>query len=165
MSARSTLRIRSVLAWFMMLGLLGIGSTRAAERIVTLRHEVTIEEAIAVKQAFWPLRENTYIEGFLDDKEGYETYLWVAEVDLNDDGTPELLCLLEHSYFCGTGGCSYYIIQREGSGARVIGEGGGFPRLKIRILDRKDHGYHRIKSLDIMKWDGMRYQSIPSTHK
>ena len=36
-------------------------------------------------------------------------------VDLNDDGQDELVVMLLSSYFCGSGGCTWYIFHGDGS--------------------------------------------------
>ena len=35
--------------------------------------------------------------------------------DLNDDGQDEYLVGFENSYFCGSGGCTYFLLNNDGS--------------------------------------------------
>jgi hypothetical protein len=85
------------------------------------------------------------------------------EYDLNDDGTKEILVGLTGSYFCGSGGCTQYILDNKGnivseftvSGYPVIidnNKTGGWKNLIIRS-GNKNH---------MIKYSGKTYPSNPS---
>ena len=71
-----------------------------------------------------------------------------AEVDLDGDGTPEVLAYLGGPMFCGTGGCNLVVLKRakeaDGSeGFRKMGET-SVVQLPVGVLDTKTHGWRDI---------------------
>ena len=149
-----------LIRWALALGLMVLGSGHhpagAAETLI-LRQSLTPEQIDTARRAFEQRRDNYFLRKFFEESVDLLPEVWVAEADVNDDGTPEIFLLIDHIYFCGTGGCDLWIIQRGSSGPRIIGEGSGFSGVKIRILDRKDEGYRRICSLYALRWNGRQY--------
>jgi hypothetical protein len=95
-----------------------------------------------------------------------------GEGDLNDDGIPELFFVDEVFGYCGTRGCRFTVVQKQGHGWRTLLEGSAGPLSSkgiegdyIRILDKTDFGYHRICSGFIYFWDGTTYQEVFPTKK
>ena len=149
-----------LIRWAFALGLMVSGSGHnpagGAETLI-LRQTRTPEQIDTARRALEQRRDNYFLRKFFEESADSLPEVWVAEADVNDDGTPEIFVLIDHIYFCGTGGCDLWIIQRGPSGPRIIGEGSGFSGVKIRILDRKDEGYRRICSLYALRWNGRQY--------
>ena len=71
---------------------------------------------------------------------GSEARYAYGRVDLNGDGTEEVLALLMGSSFCGTGGCNLLLLRTAEDGYSVINT---FPisRLPIIVSDQKTAGW------------------------
>ncbi|WP_264565325.1 hypothetical protein [Flavobacterium sp. N3904] len=85
------------------------------------------------------------------------------EYDLNDDGKKEILVGLTGSYFCGSGGCTQYILDNQGA---VISRFtvADYP---IVIDTEKSLGWKNLfipsgGKNRIVKFDGKKYPSNPS---
>jgi hypothetical protein len=104
--------------------------------------------------------------------EGRTTRYSSAFVDLNDDGTQEVVVYLTSDGWCGSGGCTTLILAPEGSSYRVVTK---IPitRPPIRILATKSNGWHdisvRVQGGGIihayeakLSFDGKTYPSNPS---
>ncbi|MRR53910.1 MAG: hypothetical protein EG822_05270 [Deltaproteobacteria bacterium] len=57
--------------------------------------------------------------------EAFKEVMTVAAIDLNDDGRAEYVVQAADSYYCGSGGCSFYIYRYRSAGFERIGEGFG----------------------------------------
>jgi hypothetical protein len=85
------------------------------------------------------------------------------EYDLNDDGKKEILVGLTGSYFCGSGGCTQYILDNQGM---VISRFtvSDYP---VVIDTEKSQGWKNLfipsgGKNRIVKFDGKKYPSNPS---
>ena|SRR5580693_630197 len=72
-----------------------------------------------------------------------------AEVDLNDDGTPERFLQIDDALWCGTAGCQSFIFRKTTTGFEKIceadlGDSGTPPRFGALVLPEKENGYHLI---------------------
>jgi len=97
---------------------------------------------------------------------GMEARYAYGRVDLNGDGTEEVLAILMGSVFCGTGGCNLLLLKKEEAGYTVIN---AFPisRLPIIVSDHKtagwadllrpEHGGGAERSYVKHVFDGSRY--------
>ena len=86
------------------------------------------------------------------------------EYDLNDDGTKEIFVGLTGSYFCGTGGCTIYLLDSQSKLINTFTVA-GYP---IVIDNNKTNGWkdlfiHSGKKDRIVKFDGKKYPTNPST--
>lgn len=86
------------------------------------------------------------------------------EYDLNDDGNKEILVGLIGPYFCGSGGCSPYLLDNQGNVITHFSVS-DYP---IVIDNNKTNGWKdlfiRSNGKDrIVKFDGKKYPSNPST--
>jgi hypothetical protein len=95
-----------------------------------------------------------------------------ALVDLNDDGTEEVIVYLSGAGWCGTGGCNMLILAREGTSYRIVTET-TITRRPVRMLASKSNGWHDISVLVAgggiqpgyeaeLSFDGKTYPSNPS---
>ena len=87
----------------------------------------------------------------------------IYEYDLNDDGNKEILVGLRGSYFCGTGGCSQLILDKNGNMIADFSVS-GFP---IYIDNQKTNGWKNLilysgRKNRLIKFDGKQYPSNPS---
>ena len=85
------------------------------------------------------------------------------EYDLNDDGKKEILVGLTGSYFCGSGGCTQYILDNQGA---IISKFtvANYP---VVIDTQKSSGWKNLfiqsgHKNRIVKFDGKKYPSNPS---
>ncbi len=86
------------------------------------------------------------------------------EYDLNDDGNKEIFVGLIGPYFCGSGGCSPYLLDNQGNVITHFSVS-DYP---IVIDNNKTNGWKdlfiRSNGKDrIVKFDGKKYPSNPST--
>lgn len=73
--------------------------------------------------------------------EAFKTVMTVAAVDLNDDGRAEYVVQAADSYYCGSGGCSFYIYRYRPPRFERIGEDFGRYAGSIGTLH---HGFRDI---------------------
>jgi len=86
------------------------------------------------------------------------------EVDLNGDGTKEYLVGFKNSYFCGSGGCTFYLLHNNGSVITIFTVSDG---PFIVMVESKTNGWKDILvksngSLRHLKFDGKTYPKNPS---
>ena len=85
------------------------------------------------------------------------------EYDLNDDGKKEIFVGLRGSYFCGSGGCTTYLLDNQGN---VITK---FSVSRDVVIDNKvTNGFKDLfiysgGKFRIVKYNGKTYPSNPST--
>jgi hypothetical protein len=85
------------------------------------------------------------------------------EYDLNDDGKKEIFVGLRGSFFCGTGGCTTYLLDNQGN---IITK---FSVTRDIVIDsKKTQGYKDLfiysgGKFRIVKFNGNTYLSNPST--
>lgn len=81
-----------------------------------------------------------------------------ADVDLNDDGQPERLLLLQTSQWCGSDGCLLRILTQQGrSGWRQLADISAEPGA-ISLLPEADGGWHRLGyGRQPFFWNGCEY--------
>ena len=89
------------------------------------------------------------------------------EVDLNNDGIKEYLVGFANSYFCGSGGCTYYLLNNNGSVITIFTVSDS---PFIVMVASKTNGWRDILvksngSLRQLKFDGKTYPSNPSILK
>lgn len=86
------------------------------------------------------------------------------EVDLNDDGVKEYLVGFKNSYFCGSGGCTFYLLNNNGSVITIFTVA---DTPFIAMANSKSNGWKDllVKSngdLRHLKFNGKTYPSNPS---
>jgi len=85
--------------------------TKIADSEVDYQKETTNEESAKKIQAFLLDNNKKDIEnGSLTSNDRKFSFY---EIDLNDDGKNEYFIQLSGQYFCGTGGCSYYLLNND----------------------------------------------------
>ena len=73
----------------------------------------------------------------------------VAKIDLNNDGTNEILAEIHHPCFCGARGCMFVILQKSESGyTEILNVTADFP---VQVNEQSQNGY-KVLSFDIKKW-------------
>jgi hypothetical protein len=85
------------------------------------------------------------------------------EYDLNDDGKNEIFVGFRGPYFCGSGGCTQYLLDHQGNIITRFSVS-GYP---VVIDNKKTNGYkdlfiHSGRKDRIVKFDGKKYPSNPS---
>jgi len=86
------------------------------------------------------------------------------EYDLNDDGKKEIFVGLNGSYFCGSGGCTQYLLDDKGKIITIFTVS-DYP---VVIDTKKTNGWkdlfiHSGGKDRIVKFNGQKYPSNPST--
>ena len=80
--------------------------------------------------------------------------------DLNGDGLPEYVVYLIGNPWCGTGGCTVWILAKQGESFSVIAHTAAV-RLPIRMLDQRDNSWRSLVATGRghveMIFDGSRY--------
>jgi hypothetical protein len=82
-----------------------------------------------------------------------------SEIELNDKAPKEIIARLLHPYFCGTRGCSTYILVKEKNNWRGIS-----PNLithgNLEITSEISNGFHSIKFGKNKTWhyNGIKYE-------
>ncbi|GAM57128.1 membrane protein [Vibrio ishigakensis] len=102
----------------------------------------------------------TFPEGETADGTKYNS----GKADLNGDGSDEILILMEGMEYCGTGGCTAFIIDSDNNQiARMT-----VTELPIMLGHRETNGWKNLivwsnGYLRLVKHDGTSYPSNPST--
>lgn len=78
------------------------------------------------------------------------------EVDLNDDGTKEVLGVVYSTLYMGTAGYSLFILQKQPNGYSNISILVFEPQAEVYIMKEMSNGYHDIK-LSGSNGDGGQY--------
>lgn len=73
---------------------------------------------------------------------GVSTYK-SASVDLNDDGADEIILYATDPSWCGSGGCTLFVLAHEGSAFRVVSKT-TISRPPIKLLDGSTNGWRDI---------------------
>ncbi len=86
------------------------------------------------------------------------------EVDLNGDGTKEYLVGFKNSYFCGSGGCTFYLLHNNGSVITIftVSDTKFIAMVKSKTNGWKDLLVKSNGSLRHLKFDGKTYPKNPS---
>lgn len=80
-----------------------------------------------------------------------------AEADLNDDGRPERLIILQNAGWCGSAGCVMRILSLKAGRWRLLAEADGEPGY-VRVLPQTDGGWHRLGyGHEPYYWNGCEY--------
>jgi hypothetical protein len=81
----------------------------------------------------------------------------VGHPDLDGDGAPELLVVIEHSYYCGTVGCPAYLFTPCKGRYLFVDE---FTYEGMWLTDEARGGWRTfLTDEEIWRWDGLRYVS------
>jgi len=122
-------------------------------------HNSNIEVAAKIRKFLTEdlLKDDLKLMTKADRKFQYE------EVDLNEDGKNEYLVGLRSPYFCGTGGCSFYLLNNDGSVITYFSVSEApFIALSQKTKGWKDLIVRSNGAMHILKFDGKTYPSNPS---
>ena len=87
-----------------------------------------------------------------------------ARHDLNGDGKTEFVFQFQHPGYCGTAGCSGYILQDRGGKWIEIGEFHG--GTEIELAEPIFEGWPRLFTDEVcLVWDGVRYHGFHNDPK
>lgn len=98
--------------------------------------------------------------------------LKIASADLDGDGRRDALVYLLAPAFCGSGGCTMYILENRGRAYRMVGHT-TITQLPIRVLERRTNGWRDIGVMvsgggvresyeALLRFNGKAYPSNPS---
>lgn len=80
-----------------------------------------------------------------------------AEADLNGDGRPERLIILQNVGWCGSAGCLMRILRQKAGKWRLLSDSDGEAGY-IQVLPQTDGGWHRIGyGREAYYWNGCEY--------
>jgi hypothetical protein len=103
---------------------------------------------------------NRFIEkekepGWLPESYSRERSVTIGRYDLNEDGSPELIIVVDNSMFCGSIGCHPDIFEKRGGLWRDIG---GVSAHGILVMRERVCGYRSLKGTEgIYRWNGYTY--------
>nr|WP_315158029.1 hypothetical protein [uncultured Flavobacterium sp.] len=119
-----------------------------------------LKTANIVRLTLQNLYKDDLSKNIIDD---YSKRFIFFEYDLNDDGKKEILVGLTGSYFCGSGGCTQYILDNQGAVITRFTVA-DYP---VVIDTEKSSGWKNLFIYSggknrIVKFDGEKYPSNPS---
>lgn len=95
--------------------------------------------------------------------------LKIAFADLNADRLPEALVYVNGPYWCGTGGCNFYILKNTGRSYRIVAR---LPttQLPVGVMRRRTNGWRDVSFMErfdatkreeqVLQFDGWKYPSL-----
>lgn len=140
--------------------------TDAAEVVEAIAKEMPAEtsNAQAAERALAFIQKHLYSESELQEMDADARRYQIAEYDLNDDGNQEVLMTIPTQDYCGSGGCSMWVLNHQG---KLISKTStvDFP---IGISKTKTNGWFDLFSYSnraehVLKFDGKVYSSNAST--
>ncbi|MEP3755958.1 MAG: hypothetical protein ABJM58_04570 [Alteripontixanthobacter sp.] len=95
-----------------------------------------------------------------------------AEVDLNGSGGTEIVIYATDQKWCGSGGCTLFILERTSEGYRSVGRT-TITNLPIEVMDNSHHGWRDLAVtvrgggamppyVAVLPFDGKTYAANPS---
>ena len=92
-----------------------------------------------------------------------QRYFQYEQVDLNEDGIFEYIIGFQNSYFCGTGGCTFMLINNDGSLVSKF----SVSEAPFIVSNAKSNGYKDLivsskGKLHLLKYNGKTYPGNPS---
>jgi hypothetical protein len=110
------------------------------------------------------------VDAFVRNDLQVSGYKW-AQADLNGDGEAEQLVYATDSSYCGSGGCTLFILQRQPVGYRVVLRS-TVTWLPIRLLATSSHGWRDV-AVEVagggvhsgtarLQFDGNKYADNPT---
>ncbi len=104
--------------------------------------------------------------GDLNDPDYHLSHALLSQFDLNDDGTPEVLSLVNRGFACGARPCTFMVLQSDAGGHDHILftiETSGI----VKISSTPTNGYKDIlfqegKKESTWKWNGTTYSFVKS---
>jgi hypothetical protein len=85
-----------------------------------------------------------FLQSYLRDSDGDKTTRYFpVPVDLQDDGTQEIVVYLTGQMWCGSGGCRTLVLAPAGSSYSVVTRI-TITRPPIRVLNTKSNGWHDL---------------------
>ena len=82
------------------------------------------------------------VDAYVRGKFHLTNYRW-AEADLNGDGAPEQFIYATDEVWCGSGGCTLLVLQKQGKTYHLVLRS-TVTRLPVRLLATKSHGWRDI---------------------
>jgi hypothetical protein len=95
-----------------------------------------------------------------------------ASVDLNDDGSPEMIVLANDREYCGSGGCTLFVLTPAADSYRIVTRM-TVTRPPVRVLSTSSRGWQdlavrvagggSLQPYDVaLRFDGRSYPTNPS---
>ncbi len=75
-----------------------------------------------------------------------ETRYRAAFIDLNDDGRREAVVLMDGAFWCGSGGCSLWVLTPRGQSWRMVTQA-TIINPPIRVLPSRSHGWSELSAM------------------
>ncbi len=115
-----------------------------------------------------------WVRTYLDKEMGGglgKVHVHTARVDLDGDGTDEILAYASGAMLCGTGGCELLVLKSENGSYRVVGDL-SVVQLPVGVLDTKTQGWRDLAvsvsgggmpgAIRRVPFEGTRYASNPT---
>ncbi len=82
------------------------------------------------------------LDAYVHNALGVQAYRW-AEADLNGDGQAEQFIYASDPRWCGSGGCTLFVLTRQPDGYRTVLRS-TVTRLPVRLLPTTSHGWRDL---------------------
>jgi hypothetical protein len=102
---------------------------------------------------------------------GWNSDYQYALVDLNGDRTPDAIVLMHNDYFCGSGGCTAFVLKGTGIGFKVVSKI-FIAREPFAVLTETKHGWKSLSvyvagggakaGAVVLRFNGSKYPSNPT---
>ncbi|MBM3488593.1 MAG: hypothetical protein FJX67_18505 [Alphaproteobacteria bacterium] len=81
-------------------------------------------------------------------------FLWVGRADIDNDGVDDRIYVVEQTGWCGSAGCTTWIVDGRVGPARIHCETSGYSHY-FRVLPRVTvHGFNEMESAARIRWYG-----------
>lgn len=107
------------------------------------------------------LYKNDISKGLIDT---FSRHFKFSQYDLNNDAKPEILVGLTGSFFCGSGGCTVYLLTHQGDVITKF----SVVEYPVYVDTAANHGWYNLVMYSggahrEVKWNGRSYPTNPST--
>ncbi|MCJ1962618.1 hypothetical protein [Novosphingobium mangrovi (ex Hu et al. 2023)] len=116
-----------------------------------------------------------FVQNYVEDELGGDlgvVHVDSAKMDLDGDGTEEVLAYASGAMMCGTGGCNLLVLKPEGDSFRIVGDL-SVVQLPVGVLDSTTNGWRDLAvsvsgggmaaGVRRVPFDGERYASNPTS--
>lgn len=125
------------------------------------RVQLRYGEADTAQIAQW--LTNSILKDDLDFLKSEQRNYQLDAYDLDDDGNLEYFVGFTNDYFCGSGGCTYYLLGHDGEVISLF----SVSRAPFYILESRTNGWHDLvinsnSGMRKLSYDGASYPENPS---
>lgn len=145
----------------------GAQSTTSQQDLTASASETVVAESAAMKMD--PTKVAQMVDSTILAPEGLSLAkdnirYKVGMADLNDNGSQEIMVVMQDPYFCGSGGCTAYLFDESGKTITRM----TVVKTPVLLAESSHNGWKDFvvwsnRAYRVMKFDGNSYPSNPST--